>query len=500
MRIACVGRAAAQRVAVQEFVDRAFEQCRAAVGHLTFAQTYPASKEEVLVNSPPDVVVVGSSLPIEEAYAFCRDLRTVHANLPVLVFLLPENYSLRTLRRFEKVCSEAFSMEDPPIRVVHRLTSFAAKISAVKAGKLVTISGVKGGVGSTSVVSGLAHAAQALGKTAVVIDLSLAGAFSYYVGAQHWQSSDYAAAISDGIMPDKALVERCLTTAPNGITTLLQPSGGSDMRELWLRDSSRFEVTLCIVDLLLEIFDVVLVDLAGAEGVLQFALNCRASSRLLVSSTDSASVHLLSKALCCAVDIPGSSRNQILINNLGEGGLLHEDVLDFLYCCDQFDEKMVKLKALPFDKQGRHWIGSGNSFYTESSRAVQLILEDVLCDLLGERNSTTRTNGGKISLIAKLGSIAYRSNLAKRLEGGRKALPLLSRQIKEETTPQILRPLSSQYVAAGLLAEKENYDEIEDPPGMNMESAAITGMANRSSDTKVDSSLVYEPPQLQEPQ
>jgi len=384
MKIACIDKTAAERIKLQRFIDGAYQSCRSSVGHLSNVATIPASRDEVLLNTPPNVVAVGPGFTPEEAYLTAREIRGTHANVPIIVVLADESYTLRTLKRFERVADEVVTSSEQPIRLIHKISTFGGEVRTHKAGRIVVVEGVKGGVGSTSIVSGLAHAANALGKEALVVDLSPASALIHYMAADRWQSPDYAAYLSDRIVPEWNSVQRCITEAPNGVRLLLPPAGGTDVRELWLRDRESFEITLSMLDLLRERFDVILIDLAGAEGVLNFALHARADARLLVTSNDPASVHLLNNRLNMLAQAPGDSPLNILLNMTLERGLTKEDLLDFLVVNENFEESMAALKPIQYDSRGASWIGTGNTFYTESSKSTQRILEQTLSHLLGE--------------------------------------------------------------------------------------------------------------------
>lgn len=383
MRIACIDKSAADRLRLQELIESAFAECRSAVGHLPLAHCYPASKEEVLLNSAPEAVAVGAAFNVEESLLATRELHFAFPELPILVFLRPESYSLRTLKRFEQLAADIFSTEEAPIRLVHKLSSFQARKKKERGGKLVVVSGVKGGVGTTTVVSGLAHAAQAVGQRAVVLDMSSVAALLHYMAPERKRSAEYAALLVDQLSPELELIERLVVSAPNGVQLLLPPAGGSEIREMWLRDSKRFELTLSVLDLLQELYDLVLVDLANAEGVLTFALLSRAHTRVLVSSNEAASVHLLARSLESLSEIPGDGAILVLLNMLRQKGLDREDVFDFL-SLSEFSEKLKSnLQLFPYDAQGADWIGTRNTFYTEASRRAQLILERLANELVG---------------------------------------------------------------------------------------------------------------------
>lgn len=378
MKVACVDKTASDRIKLEKLFDSAFEQCRNTFGHLTIATTYPATLDDLLLNKPPQLIAIGAGFSIEEAHAACRKIHSTYSDVPVFLFLSPDTYSLRGLRRFQTVTTEIFSTDESAIRLVHKLTSLNLSAQSLSQGKLVTISGVKGGVGATSVVSALVHAAEAVGKQAIVVDLSEVGAFARYMSIRRPHSPDHAALITDSLTPDRVTVERCVATAANGVRVLLAPTGGTDTREQWIRDASRLEVSLSVIHLLREMFDLIFVDTGNTEGIFPFALQAQADTRILVTSNDPASVHLLNSRLSTLAQGPGESAIHILVNVLIEKGLTKEDIIDFLVTNENFEEHMALLAPIPFDSRGQNWIGTGNTFYTESSVTVQELFEDIV--------------------------------------------------------------------------------------------------------------------------
>lgn len=489
MKISCLDKTASDRIALQKYVDAAYESCRDVIGHLSLLETVPQTKDEVLFGSLPDAVVIGPKLAVEEAYAICRELGTKSDFLPVFVLLSSEAYSLRALRRFQRCSADVFAAADSPIRFIHRLCSIDSGVRSAKSGKLIVIDGVKGGVGATTIAAGLAHAAEALGQRAVVIDLSKNGVLVQYMGAERWHSADYAAALIERLSPDRKLVERCVLAAPNGVAVLLPPAGGHEARELWVRDPRAFEFTLAVVEILRDLFDAILVDIAGTEGVLPYALQTRAEVRALVTSNDPASVDLLYRRLTEVTEIPGAGHVQVLISMMNRNSLSREDVLDFLYAHEAFEEWMCSVPAIPFDASGGEWIGTGNTFYTESAKGTQAVLEQALQKLMLSREELFAFRALESASSSWLKRFAgfFRPNGRRALQGGegsgrgadpvrgtggrvlhkeRKRIELLTPRDGEAVYERLIHP-----VRPGALGETSSAGDTvrEDPAGVYAE-------------------------------
>lgn len=378
LRIACIDKDSKSRLGLKDLVESAFSNCGEGSSNFASVIPYVASLEEILLSSPPECVVLGPTQGVEQAVQTCRKIKTAFPGVGIVVVVEEEHFSLRTLRRFQSLADSTISSSDGQIRLVHAISTLAQQRKSLREGKVIFVTGAKGGVGATSVVSGLAHASESLGDSAVVIDLSAQGAFTQFISSQRWHSPDYAAALSDNISFDDRLLDKLLTKAPNGINLMLSPSGGSEVRELWLRDPSKFEGTLALVDLLRERFDYIIIDHSGAEGILPFSLAAAADSICVVTANEPASAHLLNSRLSELVSLPGEQNLQILINQLESKQLTSADVVDFLYANENFNSYMCLARPFEFDVRARSWVGTGNSFYTESSENTQRSLEELL--------------------------------------------------------------------------------------------------------------------------
>ena len=381
MRIACVDKSASDRISLEKFLDDSFRECRKSVGHLLVAKLVPTSKEELLLNSLPESVVIGASFDIDESLMLCRDIRAISQSIPVFVFLRPELYTVKNLKRFDSYVSEVFSTTDIPSRFVFKLTTFQEKSQESTRGSLISVQGIKGGVGVTSFVGGLAHAYQDFGKSVVVVDFSRKGDFCQFCLSDKWQSSHYTQSIVDGHLPDYETIEKSIIYLQNGIPVLPPPSGSSELRELWLRDSSKFEIGLSYVELLLERYDVVLVDFSHAEGILPFAIECRSDVRLFLSSNDPGSVHLLTSKID-EFNLPVDGVTKFIVNETNANGLNQDDILDFVSWSSSFSEDMLYPHPIPHDKNGSLWMGTGNTIYTESSSTFQQVMKKIASDAL----------------------------------------------------------------------------------------------------------------------
>jgi cellulose biosynthesis protein BcsQ len=383
MKIACVDKTASDRLNLQEFLERTLEDNREFIGYYRLADIIPLSKDELFLSSSIDAVAIGPAYSLDDALMFVRQLRDAEPNSPVFIFLHADYFSVTNLQRFERFKVEVFRDDEYGPRLANFLLGLVSKQVTRELGKLIVVDGAKGGVGVTSVVSGLAHAAQSNGQSSVVIDLSPSASLLRYCSTERWQSSEYTSLLVDRPRVSTDALEKLLVIAPNEIHFLLPPAGGAEVRELWLRDQNSFEVTLEIVTRLCEHYDVVIADLSRAEGILPFALISRADTRLLVTSNEAASVHLLGLRLPEFADIPGRSEIVAVVNELNESGLSLEDITAYLRARTKRLDISWLNHTIPHDVRARFWMGTTNSFYTEARRGTQKALESALHRICG---------------------------------------------------------------------------------------------------------------------
>lgn len=401
MRIACVDNTATERIALESFLDESFRECRKSIGHLLVARLYPISREELLINSLPDCIVIGHGFELDKALHLVREIRSISVDVPLYVFLKSELYNVQNLKRFGHYVNDIFSENDIASRFVFKLTTVESLANDKKKGYLFSFQGIKGGVGTTSLVGGFAHALHDLGESIAVVDFSRRGEFCQFCLSEKWQSSSYAQLLIDGQLPDNEHLEKSLIFLSNGIPVLPPPSGSDELRELWLRDPSRLEIGLSFIELLLERYSVVLVDLAHAEGILPFAVECRSDARIFVSSNDPGAIHLLTHRVD-DLTMPIEGTTTFLINQIYENGLNHEDILDFIAWSPNFTEELLYPTSIPFEKKGSLWMGTGNTMFTESSAGLQRALKKFIADAIGlEVKSTRKTKKIPFEIVFK---------------------------------------------------------------------------------------------------
>ncbi len=383
LKIACIDKTSAARLELQSFLESAFEETRATLGHIPLGHPYPTSLKELTVSgNVPDVVVVGPQFTRDEAFHCCREIFEQFPFVARLLILPEEEYSLSSVRRFNRVATEIFAKNEPVTRLIHTFWSLIERTGHQPKGQLIVARGVKGGVGTSSLVAALCHAFEGIGKSTLIVDLSQYSALLHYAHTSQTGSPDLAELLVENKRLNKSSIQKFIVQAPNGLHFLLPPSGGRETRELWTRDPSRLDLSLSLIDFALDYYDVVIVDIANTEGILPFGISIRADSTLLITTNEPASIHLLAQTLQDLRSIPSAATINILINRFIDRGLTRSDIIDFLTPFSCFRSEFCSLPEFVPDNRGILWIGTGNTLYTEGTRKTQRTLENIALHII----------------------------------------------------------------------------------------------------------------------
>jgi MinD-like ATPase involved in chromosome partitioning or flagellar assembly len=348
-------------------------------------------------------------------------------------------------------------------------------------------------------VSGLARAFDETGRSVIVVDLSRNSPFPIYMACPRWQSTEYASLLTEGLVPERSLLDRWIVEAPNGVHVFLPPAGGADVRDLWLRSEEQFESSLTVIEFLKERYDIVLVDCGQAEGLLHFALQAQSAFRVLVTSNEPASVHMLHSEIGALKDVPGDGALKLVVNETTDHALSRGDVESFLELIEQYEDEML-LSYIAHDKRAWRWVGTGNTFYDESKKATRRELLNLAKCFIGSTEEEDASGEDLQTQPKRLGWVKESSeaNASSQKTGGIISLPLLrSREpeqqeaVEEESSEPIIMEapevVKAQPTKPKLLRPKVTNSDLAGRP------AQIS--AERAASQKSDSNE-YQKPQL----
>lgn len=398
MKIACLDKTSLDRTELIKKIQLAFASCQEVIGHLSAPVVYGISCEQVRSAETPDIFVLGPSLGVDRTFVVAKEILACFEQSTVVCLLDEQSYALTNLTRLSSVSHHVLSVSDDSVRLVHILQSSFSKKKRSRKGKLVAIRGVKGGVGGSTITAGFSHAAEALDLSSIVLDLSFGASMSYYLGSSKSESEEYLSHLNEVCIPTVERLRQWAVDCPNGVKLLPPPVESGHFRDRWLSDSSLLDVNVSIVDLLCEIYDVVFVDIGQAEGIFPFALMNRADQLVLVSSNDAASAYHLFNLVSSMRGVIDSSNLKVLANLTLKQALTPKDIESFLEPHLEVFPQIFALESVPHDTAGALWIGTGNTFFTESSSSTK----DALIRSVGHlTNRPVELTGSSFSIVSR---------------------------------------------------------------------------------------------------
>ena len=330
--------------------------------------------KQFLSYSKADVLLVGPSFSDEAAYSLCRDAMLQFEDCPVLLFRSGEMLSLERLRYFSSVSDLVLLESEPASRVIFGIFEALHSIKRDVRPDIISCVGSKGGVGTTSIAVAIAEAAEAAGRSALLVDLSRYGVIPFYLRAARWDSVEYASFLERGQRLDEKILKQVVEQTPSGLSVLLPPKGGPQTRERWLRDAASFERTLSLIEQLSERYQTIVIDHAGAEGVLSSALLRRSSSVCLITSGEASAMHLSAQVLAELSPLTAQSRLRVVLNQLAERNLNLKDLKAFIGSHTEFSGRVLTEDLIAYDAKARYWLGSGTGFYSAAGSQTKLDL------------------------------------------------------------------------------------------------------------------------------
>ena len=142
MKLACVDKTASNRLELQRLIMDAFDCSKEAIGHLPALDFAPVTKEEILISGLNfktatktnaegewSGIILGPGYVFEELFCVASEFRASSSTIAIFCFIPSENYSIRILRKLEKISVEVFRIDDSPARVVHSILRVISKPS-----------------------------------------------------------------------------------------------------------------------------------------------------------------------------------------------------------------------------------------------------------------------------------------------------------------------------------------------------------------------------------
>jgi DNA-binding response OmpR family regulator len=264
----------------------------------------------LLAHDTPDLIILDVMMPQMDGYEVCRQIKADPriAHLPIMM-LTAKAQTASQLEGFRAGAIDYVTKPVHPQDLITRIQSVLEHLgdeTPPPGAQVISISGVKGGVGATTLAVNLALVMAAQTRT-ILVDLEPSGTCALHLGLTPKQGlHDLLNGEADSI--DPARVEAALTSHVSGLRLLAAADSPVEP-----------ERAIAILNRLLILCDVCLVDLGWGANPLSRAIGQRSNNFVLAIDSDrvaltqtSRMLHILGEA-----GLPLDNLQLIWINRLG---------------------------------------------------------------------------------------------------------------------------------------------------------------------------------------
>ena len=359
MKIYCLDKNPAARAELINAIEGTFEDSRKSIDVTESFEFIPCTIEQIAISESARIIIFGPEIDVDDVIKYCRYIKNIRNNAVIYVFLKEKNYTLRIMKRFQDLAEELFSSNEIGASFVLKLINQIGNLKQEAKGKVITFEGVKGGVGASTVITSVASSLATKKKKVLVIDLSQSGFIYSALLIDKKVSPEFNVFLSD---ESKIKNSDLIIETDYGFDVMLSPGFSPDLRDKWIRDYKKFELTLDLIRNLQAEYDYVLIDLARVEGILPYSLRVRAEQNFYISNNNPESIFMLLQLLREENSSITPVKSKIIFNSTNKTGFKIDDYKLYLKIDNQEIEN--DLYELGMDSLVSEWIGSGYTPYT----------------------------------------------------------------------------------------------------------------------------------------
>ncbi len=364
----------------------------------------PLTLEELKFNGTPDVCIVGSEI-VEEDITELGRIRKLVPDAALLVKLPASFSSLTSVEQLARMGVDDFITEELSSRAfLQRIILLSQKKPTPHHGKLVLVSGGKGGVGVTSVAAGIAETLINNGKKVVLVDLDFETQdLSRFLQARPFLNENLQLLIDQSFSITEESVRDCLVQIWGDEPNLLVMPPFPEGRNIYENINKVVRVLLAVFEQLDSMCDCVVVDSGAATGPLLEMLY-RIADRVVYPVTNDpaalyASVDRVSKMKLVMGETATFS---IVENELSTCGLTGAVVREEFNRASAMTADQWAPEAIPFCKRGARWPGSGATIVGQGRDVVTQAFSSLVASLGLIESPTAKKAFKKFSFFPKL--------------------------------------------------------------------------------------------------
>jgi len=465
--------------------------------------------QELKFNTAPDICIVGPEVLSVELSELARIKKLIpqSAMLVRLNTVLAANIaSIDHIARFG--ADDFFEDNIPALDFVRKLVMLSKRSRTARTSKLIAIDSGKGGSGVTSVTAALAECLLSHDQSVVMLDLDFETQdLSRFIQARPYINENLQLIYDHNRPLTQEFIEQCLVQVWHDEPALQCMPPCAETDAFYDARATHARTLVGILEILDEMFDVIVVDCGGMRGSFLRTIHRAADGIVFILQNDPAGIYASVDRINKIQSIISPDAKLIVLENRAIRQGVHTDLLknEFLSATKLTEENWLPQPLVHCNRAAR-WPGSGGTLFSEGKREICKTIT-ALADSLGlisapqvyeQKTSIFESMKGQIGKFAKLikneKSTAEKYNLSSNEEIGQikisdrssaKTIVLgqsAAGQLLAEPDDTLVSKITLPLTAQGAEKDKLEVARIEYKQGNNLEPARNTSKVSEDLD------------------
>jgi cellulose biosynthesis protein BcsQ len=339
----------------------------------------PLTIQELRFHAAPDICVIGSEI-VSYDLTEINKIKKLLPQTALLAHLTHADMQLTLVEQLARVgVDDVFRSTIAPLDFVQKLLMLVRRGTKESRSSLVLVDSGKGGLGVTSIVSALGEIAAETEQKVLLIDSdSDTQDLSRFMQVRPFVNENLQIILEENRPLVMDFAKQCYSPiwSDSDLLHCMQPV----IHQAALYDPrSPFARTyLSLLETFDELFDLIIVDLAGVRSSLVPALQRVADKIILVLNNDPASLYASAAKIKELRVVASAGCEIMLLENATTRRGIASTLLrkEFARVAGLEDEQWINT-VIPYCRRAARWAGSGATFYSQGGTAVKQALKQV---------------------------------------------------------------------------------------------------------------------------
>ena len=343
----------------------------------------PLSPQEIRFHESPDICIVGKELVRSDLTELGR-IKKVFSESAILVEISEDLESIAVIEQLARYGADDIIAQDISAQdFIRKVILLSRRKGKSRSGKLLLVDSGKGGVGATSVASGLAEVLVDTGKRVAVLDLDVETQdLSRFLQARPFLNENLQAIFESARPITQEFVDECTVKVweNDDRFVCIPPIPNAD--SLFDPRLPNGRMLVSVLEVLDASYDCIVVDLASARSSILRTLYRVADAVIFVVNNDPATLYASVERLGQLRPNLAPEAEVLVIENSTASFGLPSSVLrrEFSRAAKITENEWID-KKIPLCKTGYKWPGSGGTLYSQGNERVRAAIKKIVCKL-----------------------------------------------------------------------------------------------------------------------